>query len=348
MRQIFINGEHLCLEHTDGMKRYMMEILGRIDKMIPGSGLKITLYHHRNERLAGVSFDNIKDIGIPGSRKKYRLVNVPACIKAKNGIQCTMANDWITMKDGIFTVHDLIPLHKISGLPVKEKYRMKLIYKMGFMRSKVIVTDTESTKKEFIERYRIDENRIKVFGCGYEHMDKIDEDDSVFERLDGISRGQYYFAIGNQFKYKNFAWITKVAKYNKDARFVIAGCKQPSFRENIESSENVFYAGYVSDGEYKALLKNCIAFIHPSRLEGFGLPPLEAISQGVRAIVSNASCLPEIYGNCVNYLNPDIASVKLDELLKEPVCSSDDLLNKYSWDKVALKWFDMMRVIAKE
>lgn len=49
---------------------------------------------------------------------------------------------------------------------------------------------------------------------------------------------------------------------------------------NREKVDNVIFTGFVSDGEMKALMLNCVALIQPSLYEGFGIPPIEALSLG--------------------------------------------------------------------
>ena len=76
-------------------------------------------------------------------------------------------------------------------------------------------------------------------------------------------------------------------------------------------------------------MKNCKAFIFPSFFEGFGIPPLEALSVGAKIIVSNSSCLPEIFGNSAYYIDPNKICTDLDELLSKSVESGEMILQKY-------------------
>lgn len=344
MKKIYINGEHLCLKSMDGMKRYMIEILSRIDRVLPSEQFELILFHHDYEKLEGVSFKNIKDIAISGRGKRYRLINVPRLIKANQGIMCTMSNDLVLVKNSIYTVHDFIPLHKLAGFPFKERLRMKLFYFLSIKNARKVVTGTQTIRDEILRRYRIASDKIALVGSGYEHICQIEEDDSIFERFGELKKGNYYLGIGNQFKYKNYAWIRECAKYNEASHFAIAGSRQPA-GENIETGSNVTYLGYVTDNEYKALLINCKAFIHPSRLEGFGIPPLEAIAVGAKAVVANASCLPEVYGDSVYYIDPNDAKVDLDEMINKEDKNDKQILDTYSWEKAAKKWLDIFSEI---
>ena len=93
--------------------------------------------------------------------------------------------------------------------------------------------------------------------------------------------------------------------------------------------------GYVSDGEVKALYENCKAFIFPSYYEGFGIPPLEALSCGAPVIIGRAASLPELYENCAHYIDCNNSDVNLEEILSAPTESASVVLEKYTYQKAA-------------
>ena len=63
-------------------------------------------------------------------------------------------------------------------------------------------------------------------------------------------------------------------------------------------------AGYATDGQLRALYERAACFVYPSTYEGFGLPPLEAMSSGCPVLVSNTTSLPEVCGYGATYCNP--------------------------------------------
>jgi glycosyltransferase involved in cell wall biosynthesis len=67
----------------------------------------------------------------------------------------------------------------------------------------------------------------------------------------------------------------------------------------------VKHLGYVSDGELAALYRRAACFVYPSRYEGFGLPPVEALALGCPVIASRLPAIQEACGDAVLYTSPD-------------------------------------------
>ena len=115
------------------------------------------------------------------------------------------------------------------------------------------------------------------------------------------------------------------------------GIDESGFKQN-----NVVFVGFVSDEENKSLLTHCRACIQPSKYEGFGIPPLEAIALGKNIMVSNATCLPEIYGSIVQPFNPDDYDIDIDKYIEASQNGASKLLEKYTWEKVAKNWYNLL------
>ena len=142
---------------------------------------------------------------------------------------------------------------------------------------------------------------------------------------------------------KNTKWVLKVAENNPDCLFVLAGAKSRGTSGDFKELKNVIYLGFVSDEQVKSLLKNCKAFIYPSIYDGFGIPPLEALSQGATVICSSAACLPEVYKNSVHYIDPYCADVDIESLLNEKIDSAESVLGRYSWKKSAKELYECLK-----
>ncbi len=344
MKIIVIDGQVLHSGNMDGIHRFMIEILSRLDRMIEGSTeLELHLVHSNTDDIKNLTLKNIKVVALDSSKGRYHMKLVPEYVKQVGGIYCSMSNDAIRLPGSIFTIMDLIPINKQFKYPFKAKLRMRLTYMAMKKFHRRIVTISEESKKDIVNLLGIKEDHIDIVPCGHEHMDAIGSDDSIFETDSRIVKGGYYYAVGNQYPYKNYRWVVEAAKYNKDAVFVVAGGKLNISEDIGLAGDNIIYVGRVSDEVNRSLMEGAKAFIHPSKLEGFGIPPMEALYLGTPAIVSSASCLPEIYGDTVHYIDPDDAKVNLDDLLKEPVESPEKLFEKYNWDKAARDWLNIFK-----
>ena len=217
--------------------------------------------------------------------------------------------------------------------------------------AKRVYTVSYDQRELISRRLGIPKDRIGVTYNGWEHMQRCPADESIFDRLPGVKKGEYFYALGSMAKHKNYKWIREVARRNPDKTFVVAGGKDlRAFGDDTEAQDthNIFYPGYVQDGENKALMQHCKAFLHPAVFEGFGIPPLEALSQGAPILLSNASCLPELYGKTARYFDPYDYEVDLDALLAQPVEPAGEVLEKFSWDRTAAFWLEELKKYAQE
>lgn len=118
----------------------------------------------------------------------------------------------------------------------------------------------------------------------------------------------FFFTIGDFIERKNYESIINMMKLIKDYNLIISGNNDKKYGEEIKKliSDNkltnqVFLTGKVTDEGKQFFMKNCTAFLFPSIREGFGLPPIEAMSFGKPVFLSDKTSLPEIGGNAANY-----------------------------------------------
>ena len=182
----------------------------------------------------------------------------------------------------------------------------------------------------------MDPAKVLVVPCGWQHFNRVEEDQSIISRLDLEDRG-FFLSLGSRLPHKNIRWVSEAARRSTEWTFVVTG---KTSREDVsfegDKLPNMIFPGYLSDGEVKALMRRCRAFIQPSFYEGFGLPPMEAMSVGADCIVSDKGSLPEVYGDSVWYIDPyDYDNIDLEEIMSRPKEPNERVLERYSWDKSA-------------
>lgn len=186
--------------------------------------------------------------------------------------------------------------------------------------ARCVATVSEFSRREIAGAFGIPARKIAVLPEGAEHLHRVLPDRSILQahRLAGRP---FLLAVSSVVAHKNFALIARALQAcPPGASFdvAIAGGSNPRvFGEaGLADDPRIKWLGYVSDGQLRALYEAAAAFVFPSRYEGFGLPPLEAMSFGCPVICSSAASMPEVCGDAVLYIDPDDAGGLLRAMLR--------------------------------
>lgn len=267
----------------------------------------------------------------------------------------------------IVTVHDLIltkfPTTRASTLgPLLyyiKNFFYKIIIKRAIQRSVKVIAVSEYTKKDLLEHFRIKEDKIAVTLEGVAAMSaKGDSGFMAKTPSDHILSHYcilepYLLYVGNAYPHKNLESLIrvlqKVRKTLPDMKLVLVG-KSDYFYDRLQKySEEVggggvIFPGYAPDRDLEVLFKHARAYVFPSKYEGFGLPPLEAMSRGCPVASSDSTCLPEVLGDAALYFNADdeddmstkIITIAQDAALREKLIAKGyKQVKKYDWVECA-------------
>lgn len=350
MNPIVINGTVLC-DAITGIPRYVYEVVTRLDPLLAGTGLDVRLCYRDDGRPLNLpKLENIRVVPLRSVQYGYNMVVLPRYLRQNHAFYCGLASDVVLTRRSAVVLHDIRPL-VLAGDKGFFRFKFRVHCQSIKWFAGHIFTDSQNQRELICNTLHIAPDRVGVVWAGWEHIAALTPDTDIFARTPQLQKGQYFYALGSLATHKNYQWIRQVARRNPDKLFAVAGGKDlRAFGEDKDAvdTHNILYLGYVTDAENKALMQHCKAFLHPAVFEGFGIPPLEALSVGAKILLSNASCLPELYGDCAAYFDPADYTVDLDDLLARPVAPPDALLQKFSWDRMARFWLEQFKKYAQE
>ncbi|WP_242386461.1 glycosyltransferase family 4 protein [Phocaeicola sartorii] len=339
MARLAINGQFAARRMT-GQERFAYEIVKELDRIVkPQDQVELIVPLNASNIPPVKNIKLVKYGEVRGTL--WEQTYFTYYVFRHKAISLNLCSVMPVLKPGIICIHDLS--YKVNSTYFKTRYARisqiwhKFQYWLAWHFSPIIYTVSEYSKSQMIDLYRVDPKRITVVGNGWEHFKCIKNIELKNEFFELLSK-PYFFSLGSLAPNKNIEWVLSVAKTHSQYNFLIAG-KSSLKAYGISYKEcdysNVKFLGYISDEEIKYLMRNCKAFIFPSFFEGFGIPPLEALSVGAKIIVAKSSCLPEIFGTSAYYIDPYDSNVDLDELLSGEVCGAENVLEKYTFEKSA-------------
>lgn len=346
-RKIVFDGQ-IYAGNINGMYRYTDEVLREFDKLIDRDEFEIIVPK-------GVDLsDRFQNIKVIHYGKARGLLWTQICLLLyllrNRAVSVGFCNVTPLLKPGITVIHDIA--YKV----LQEQYRnlygrlSQYWHRLNYwiiVRSGVpVITVSNFSKKQITEVYKVDPKRIVVIANGWQHYSRIGEDDSIFTEIPVLQKGNYFFSLGSLEERKNFKWVVETAKRNREEYFVVAGGDVRNARNKPEFDKipNLIFLGYISDERAKSLMRNCKAFLFPSTFEGFGIPPLEALSVRTKVVCAHAASLPEICGEAVIYVEPD--QYDLDLKMLDGIDQSDryeEVLSRYSWERSAQQLYDFLK-----
>lgn len=232
------------------------------------------------------------------------------------------------------TVHDLIPLIFKESTSAKNRF----IFKMNFSFLKYadcIIAVSQNTKKDIVKILGIAEENVLVIHNGVDHLHKTDQGLEKRTRNEICDESPFILYVGGLDPLKNIPTIIrafdKISEKHGNLKLVMVGADgekmrdlksmtrkkrfsflspDQSFRTLLERmlrSGKIILKGYLEIPDLIAYYRDAELFLFPSLYEGFGLPPLEAMSCGTPVVASDRSSLPEILGKAALYVNPEDA-----------------------------------------
>jgi glycosyltransferase involved in cell wall biosynthesis len=249
---------------------------------------------------------------------------------------------------------DLAPMLQLDdqGWRVLKRLKYRRRYQRTAAKATAILTISEFSKREIVERLQVDPSRITVTLLAADDL-PLDEAPAPLPALAATMSGPFFLTVGGQEGRKNLRTLYD-AMALLHARGVAVPLLQcgPGMSAQTRAQTRARYGavpwlthvGYVTDEQLVTLYRRATALVFPSRYEGFGLPVLEAMRAGGAVICADASSLPEVAGDAAlrfAWNDAPALAAQMMRLLHEPglrdalIAGGQAQAARFSWSKTA-------------
>jgi glycosyltransferase involved in cell wall biosynthesis len=271
----------------------------------------------------------------------------------------------------VVSIHDLSFEHLPGTFKRRSRTQLRMTVRHSARRASRILSLSEHTRRDIIETYGIDAERVSTIPlAAAEHFGPID-DNRELQRVRhtyGID-GDYILSVGSIQPRKNLARLIRAyallrenCSIDKLPKLVLVGKCAWLYDETLRTldkagvKDTVVLTGYVPEGDLPALYYGALCFVYPSYFEGFGLPPLEAMKCGTPVIVGDRTSLPEVVGDAALAIDPfDVEAIAgaimrlIDDsaLRRELSVKGQERSRTFSWLDTARKTLAVYEEVAR-
>lgn len=272
----------------------------------------------------------------------------------------------------IFPGKTIVTVHDMSHQAFPQyhpRYRVLLFkaFEKRIKRSDQIITVSEYSRQEIAELLKISEDKITItyLGAGPQYRPlTVSEKKRSDLRSKYHLPEQFFLYVGTIEPRKNLERLVEAYHFfrleqpQSELKLVLAGGKGWLYDrifarvKELNLEQEIIFTGYVENEDLPYIYNLAMALVYPSLYEGFGLPPLEAMSSGTPVISSKASSIPEVVGEAGLLINPYQVNELTEAIYR--VASSVSLRNnmskmgleragRFSWKKCALETLQVYR-----
>ena len=350
--KIVISAWHLKNFHV-GLGRYIRNLIEGIGRVDQENEYEVLVSDH-SRRVSPWPNIRYRYIGFPNFKLRYWEQFAPLQIGPYDLLHFPY-DSCIAIKRGKFvaTIHDVIPVlypKANTFMPWKGLFK-RIMIPNPMAQIDHVVTVSESSKRDIIERLGIAEHQISVVYQGVE-LDRFFP--NPISPSQPHTHKPYIFCVSGDSPNKNVSTLIQSYASLPNAirgkyRLLLSGNVEKSQQlhaliKKLNLENRIEFTGIVSDEHLAQLYKEAAVFVFPSLYEGFGLPVLEAMACGCPVITSNTSSLPEVVGDAGLLVDPTdpsaikeaIEKVLTDQNLAERIRSAGiQRAQQFDWTRTA-------------
>lgn len=350
-----------------GIYNITKSVVVRLARQLPGEHQLVVIGNDSNREdfaVDGVEFHSV-DLNIESTKALllWETVKVNSYIKKLKLDEIVFPRGFTSLfcpvKD-VIIIHDLIPFYYDKHFPGVLN-RVQNAYVMMRMKSSIksadkIITISEYSKNDILKIVPKTEKKVSVILHGYEpHNGGLEKIKNVPEN--------YFYGITSGLPHKNAVGLIKAYMLYHEMTdepydLVIAGISELSAVEDKlgepipEAIKKCIHCNkFMDDKKFYSLFAHAKGFVFLSLIEGFGLPPLEAMELGVPVVCSNAASLPEVVKDAGLLVNPEDAREAAEamkhitenpELARELIRKGYDNLKNFNWEERVERYIEVL------
>lgn len=322
---VYVNGRYLAQPVT-GVQRFAAEIVRAVEALVAAGEWPETAI--LTPPHLGTGPGNGARSGLParpvGRRQGHAWEQIDLPRAARGGTLINLGNTapLLGAPGQVVVIHDA----GVFDTPYSYSWKFRLWYKSlqhGLARLGArIVTVSEFSRGRIAQRLGLDPARISVIYEGADHILRLPADESVLARH-GLERGRYALVVGSRAAHKNLGALDRVVETlaRRGVTVAMTGGANRAVFQDTAGAPAVRSLGRTSDAELRALYEQAACLLFPSRYEGFGLPPVEAMMCGCPVIATPGGAVAEICGADALYAaldEPAALLAAVERLLDEP------------------------------
>ncbi len=353
---------HSIGQNLTGNETYIANVVSALAKVDTHHEYQLLYTPQQKDCRLALSQSNFRDVFLRRTRPVMRILfDLPRVLRKERSdmLWLQYVAPFVCPCPYVLVVHDISYEFMPQYFTKREVARFKLTIPYSVKRAVKIITGSEHSKNDLVKFYKVPPEKIAVMHYGVSEVFRRDYPVAVIEqaRKKYANDVPYILYVGNIQPRKNLkrlleAFVALRAQKKIHHKLVIVGKKAWLYNEVfafIKGSKyinEIVLTGYLSDEELAVAYKAADFFVYPSLYEGFGLPVVEAMAQGIPVITSNNSSLREIARDAALLVNPEktieiqsaILALAADRALHRSLAEKSlEKSRTYSWDKTAMQ-----------
>jgi glycosyltransferase involved in cell wall biosynthesis len=257
----------------------------------------------------------------------------------------------------IITVYDLFMYKTYSFNRKLKVYLARFFNKKSILEADAVITISKFSKQEIVNTFNIREDKVHVIYSGPGCVNPVPHNGEEILRNTYQLANNYILFVSTIEPRKNLLNLVKTFeilkdRYHIDEDLVVIGRNGWDYQNTLNYIDaspwrrKIHLLGFVPDSDLGCFYRNASLFVYPSFMEGFGIPPLEAMTYGCPTLTTNTSSLPEVMQFPEMMFDPyNVEEIvdKCQRILTDPIARKDNIqkarvnTRRFSWQKSAEK-----------